>query len=135
LSIQGDIYSFAFASLIDHETQEDFPDLNMDMKEVSEIYLGALLLIGVQIAMTFTITYIEAFDTTFHIIPAGSYFIIVPRFLSSVMMHLNVEPDIRSGLKLMKYAVNNPHCFKDVKQKDGSLHYRNVVAPFLLGFF
>jgi len=50
----------------------------------------------------------------FEIIAANSFLIIVPRFLSALMMHLNVEPDIRNGVKLMKYAVNNPQAFKGV---------------------
>ena len=48
----------------------------------------------------------------FQIVPAKSFKIIIPRFLSSIMMHLNVEPDIRNGLTLMKYAVNHPSKFK-----------------------
>jgi len=85
--------------------------------------------------MVSLIVNIEAFDPDFEIIAASSYLIIVPRFLSAIMMHLNVEPDIRSGIKLMKYTVNNPHCFKGVRQEDGSMNYRNAIAPFLLGFF
>ena len=34
------------------------------------------------------------------------------------MMHLNVEPDIRNGLRLMKYAVNHPSNFKHFRTKD-----------------
>ena len=44
----------------------------------------------------------------FVIIPSDTFIIIVPRILSAFMMHLNVEPDIRNGLRLMKYAVNHP---------------------------
>ena len=48
----------------------------------------------------------------FEIVPSDEYIIIIPRLLSAFMMHLNVEPDIRNGLKLMKYAVNHPSAFK-----------------------
>ena len=49
----------------------------------------------------------------FKLVPAASFFHIPPRFLSSLMMHLNVEPDVRNGLLLMKYAVNHPNRFKN----------------------
>jgi len=57
----------------------------------------------------------------FEIVPAKSYKIIIPRFLASVMMHLNVEPDIRNGLTLMKYAVNHPSKFKISLSNYGSM--------------
>jgi hypothetical protein len=41
----------------------------------------------------------------------NSYLILIPRLLSSFMMHLQVEADIRNGLALMKYAVNHPFMF------------------------
>ena len=31
----------------------------------------------------------------------------VARFLSSMMMHINVEKDVKNGLSMMKYAVNH----------------------------
>ena len=47
---------------------------------------------------------------------------IAARFMASMMMHINVEKDIRSGLDMMKYIVN---------------HYDNftsVYAPFFIAF-
>lgn len=44
--------------------------------------------------------------------PASEFSVVVPRLLSSFMMHINVESDIRNGLNLMKYAVNHPKNFK-----------------------
>jgi len=32
------------------------------------------------------------------------------------MMHLNVEPDIRQGIELMKYATNHPQKFRPIKR-------------------
>ena len=37
---------------------------------------------------------------------------IITRFMMAIMMHFTVEPDIRNGLALMKYAVNHPGSFK-----------------------
>ena len=38
----------------------------------------------------------------------------VARFVSSMMMHFIVEPDIRRGLEMMKYVLNHRHNFTDV---------------------
>ena len=96
--------------------------------------MGAILVVFVQSTVMALIIHEMLDPEHFRIIAADSFLIIVPRFLSALMMHLNVEPDIRNGIKLMKYAVNNPQCFKGVQQQDGTMKYRNVLAPFLLGF-
>lgn len=51
-------------------------------------------------------------DKYFRILPASEFSVVVPRLLSSFMMHINVESDIRNGINLMKYAVNHPQNFK-----------------------
>ena len=54
----------------------------------------------------------------FKVIPARSYKIIIPRFLSSIMMHINVESDTRNGIHLMKWALNHPHKFKALSNSE-----------------
>ena len=66
------------------------------------------MVICVQSTMIFLIIHEMEDPENFHIVAANDFLIIIPRFLSAIMMHLNVEPDIRNGLKMMKYAVNNP---------------------------
>ena len=56
---------------------------------------------------------------------------IIARFFSSLMMHLNVEPDIRNGLELMKYAVNHPSKFRNY---DKGLFGSNFLPGFFVGF-
>lgn len=70
--------------------------------------MGAILVVFVQSTVMALIIHEMLDPRAFHIVAADSFLIIVPRFLSALMMHLNVEPDIRNGIKLMKYAVNNP---------------------------
>ena len=66
----------------------------------------------------------------FEILKANTYFIIIPRFISSYMMHLDVEGKIRNGINLMKYTVTNPSHFKF---SEGN-KYRGLILPFFLGF-
>jgi hypothetical protein len=51
-------------------------------------------------------------NKSFKILPATEFSVVIPRLLSSMMMHINVEADIRNGLNLMKYAINHPQNFK-----------------------
>ena len=45
------------------------------------------------------------------------------RFISSMLMHFNVEKDMRLGLDMMKYSVNH------------SENFTNVYPPFFIGMF
>lgn len=74
----------------------------------------------------------------FNFVVADSCLIILPRFLSSLMMHITVETDIRSGLILMKYAVNHPSKFQVVKKNEDEAEIKinttRVCLAFFLGF-
>lgn len=74
---------------------------------------------------------IEAFDPNFHLFTPDSTKIILPRLLASIMMHLNVEPEIRQAIKMMKYCINHPHMFLGVNQK-GNYNYFALCGPFML---
>ena len=76
----------------------------------------------------------EMMSPSFEIVAADSFLVIIPRFISSLMMHLNVEPDIRSGIQLMKYAVNHPQNFRYSQTDDGKLIPSAAAVPFFLGF-
>ena len=45
----------------------------------------------------------------------------VARFVASMMMHINVEKDVRNGIQMMKYAVNHYE------------NFNNVVPAFVMG--
>ena len=47
-----------------------------------------------------------------------NFYISLARFISSLMMHINIEPDIRQGLSLAKYCVNQPFRFKNFRYID-----------------
>jgi len=67
--------------------------------------------------------------------PPSDFLIVIPRLLSSIMMHLIVEPDIRNGIALMKYTVNHPAMFKGARpSKDQtSINTLACVPAFFLG--
>lgn len=140
IKLSNDIYSLAYACFLDPE-QLDEPDkfmpvINMNDDEVMNVYLGAVMVVLSQLTMIGLIVVFERTSDDFHIIPSNSYLIIVARFMSSMMMHLNVEPEIRAGLMLAKYAVNHPNRFKGayVKNSKGeyTINYTKILPPFLI---
>jgi hypothetical protein len=54
----------------------------------------------------------EMNSAEFSMVPSKSFVIILARFLSALMMNLNVEPEIRCGLILAKYCLNHPNRFR-----------------------
>jgi hypothetical protein len=140
--ITGDVYSMTFASLIDHtvirknkQMQGDgfLPPIELTEEETGRMFLGALMVIGIQMCMVGLLIN-EMLGPHFSLKPASNFIIIIPRLLSSVMMHLIVEPDIRNGISLMKYCCNQPHMFKGSRTDDGKLNTFAVASPFFLGF-
>jgi hypothetical protein len=54
--------------------------------------------------------------------PPSSSSVLCTIYIASLLMHLNVEKDVRNGISMMKYAVNHPKNFK------------NVHTAFFIGF-
>jgi len=60
----------------------------------------------------------QMMDPNFTFLPQGEFLVCIPRLISTVLMHMVVEPEIRSGINLMKYTVNQPHMFRGAVDKD-----------------
>jgi len=140
VGLQEDIYSFAFASFIDPDKINEGAGLleriPMNDDEITGLYLGALLVIAIQLGMMSLIMVYEITSPNFKIEPAKDYTIIIARFISYYMMHLNVEPEIRNGLILGKYCVNHPGIFKNAYYADSNgkrrINLMAVLPPFSL---
>lgn len=108
----------------------------MSNDEVTNIYLGAIMVIFIQLTVICLITNHMQSSPGFAVAPAHSYTIILARFISYNMMHLNVEPEIRNGLVLCKYCLNHPGYFRDAIYKDEygkrKISLKAVLPPFSL---
>ena len=69
----------------------------------------------------------------FKIKAAVSFPVLFTRLMASIIMHLNLVPEIRQGLILAKYTVNHPWMFKDAFSEDGKIKVINVIVPFSIG--
>ena len=122
MKISKDIYCYAYVAIIHPMEVEEqdpkkkyLPRINMLNEERSSLYIGAITVSIIQM-ITISLIYQSFSENHMEIKPTSSIYILVPRLVSSIMMHLNVEPDIRQGIQLMKYAVNHPWKFRAIKQ-------------------
>ena len=108
----------------------------MNPEEIQNIFIGAVMIIGCQITMMSMIMDYEMFSPDFELVPSNSFVIILARFLSALMMNLNVEPEIRCGLILAKYCLNHPNRFRGAYQitPDGEevINIWAVLPPFCI---
>lgn len=141
IGLQNDIYSLAYASFLDPDQLDTsipggLTKIRMNEEEVMNIFIAAIMVIGCQICMMGMIIYYEMTSPDFEIRPSNSFIIILARFLSSLMMHLNVEPEIRSGLVLCKYCLNHPNRFKGAFERGPNgeeiIHYSRILPPLFL---
>lgn len=83
--------------------------------ERSSLYISALLVSIIQFSVIMLIVFYFNDGTGVQLVPAMSLLDLLPRLISCIMMHLNVLPDLRQGIELMKFAVNHPHKFRPLK--------------------
>lgn len=105
VKIQKDIYSFAYAAIIHPQEAEDFdpkkkylPRISLLNEERNTLYMSAILVTLVQAStiLLIVVYFGEGPDGKgVKLIPAQKYYILIPRLISSIMMHLNVEADMR----------------------------------------
>jgi len=124
LKIQNDIYSLAFAACVNPNLLDSSPEakgknylqrIDMTQNEAADVYQCAMIVAAVQIVTIILIIEFFYNEEALQLTPAKNFVVIIPRLMSSIMMHLNVEPDIRNGLNLMKYVVNHPQMFSSFR--------------------
>lgn len=161
LGIANDIYMLGFVACINPaqvEKEEDGDHIKRTYLIKDErlfLFLSALNITGIQLTTAYMI--LMFFDMGedmkgVHLNMADSFMVLLPRLMSSIMMHLNVIEEVDQGITMMKYAVNHPFMFipftdrnaKDGKERDnndgkGVVNEkgmtRRVVMAFALGFF
>jgi len=143
MKIQGDIYSMAYAALMDpeqlqhhHANLDGFlQPIKLTKQEFKSLFFGACMVICTQATVLYLVVD-QMMQPSFTFLPQGEFIICIPRLISTVLMHMVVEPEIRSGINLMKYAVNQPHMFRGSLNKDtNQINASRVLPAFMLGFF
>ena len=108
----------------------------MNDDEIMNMWVGALIIIMIQLTLMIMIMDYEIISPLFKIEPATSMGVIAARFLASLLGHLNIEPEIRAGLILAKYCLNHPSRFRGARsfKDDGTevIHVSQVFPPLFL---
>lgn len=87
-------------------------ELDLDMEEVHNAYHAAMFVFGIQILMIYFVGTI-VFGDSFMITIPPSTSVMGARFICTILMHLQVEGDMRQGLKMMKFVTNQPQDFSN----------------------
>ena len=89
--------------------------------------MNSLIVQLIQMSLTFMILYYAIYgidgEDGFSLYTPKDTMLICVRYIASLMMHLNVEKDVRNGISMMKYAVNHPQ------------NFTNLPVAFLTAFF
>ena len=87
-------------------------ELDLDIDEVHSAFHAAMFVFGFQLAMI-TFIGIIIYGETFVIVLPPSVSVMGARFICTILMHLQVESDIRQGLRMMKFVTNQPFDFSN----------------------
>ena len=101
LGLGMDTYAMAFKAF----NWEVMRDLDLDVDEVHNAYHAAMFVFGFQLAMITFIGFIIAGDSFVIVLPPNLS-VMAARFICTILMHLQVEGDVRQGLRMMKYVTN-----------------------------
>jgi hypothetical protein len=92
----------------------------MTKDEYTSLYFGAIIVMSMQITVLTLITH-QMLSDDFKLMKSGDFLVNIPRMISTTLMHMIVEPEIRSGINLMKYCVNHPHMFRNAVDKNNEI--------------
>ena len=114
LVFQNDIYSLAFAAMLNPDDEfwkkakdipNHIPKITMLNYEREVLYSGAFC---VAIMQGLYLYILYTFIGELEIKGVDNFMILIPRILSSLMMHMVVMPDARQGLRIMKFVFKHP---------------------------
>ena len=103
----NDTYAMAFKAL----HWDVAAQLDLSPTDVWNAYHAALFVAGIQWAMIFFVVFMMATYETFVIMFPRDLATMAARFICTILMHLQVESDIRQGLRMMKYSLNHSNDF------------------------
>lgn len=121
MEVDDDTYSMAFKA---HHFS-CIAELDLKPDEISQSFYSVIFVFGIQLFLIFflgMIIFNFAEGLTFEITMPDNLTVLGARFVCSILMHLNVEADVRKGLRMMKYNCN---------------HRSEFIAPttaFMVGF-
>mmetsp|Transcript_14419 Transcript_14419/g.24594 ORF Transcript_14419/g.24594 Transcript_14419/m.24594 type:complete len:263 (+) Transcript_14419:1074-1862(+) len=109
--LPADSASMTFAACLKKELNGG---IDVDEEQIAYVFQNSFFINLLQLSLVFLIWYYAIFNGNFAIMQPDGLDILCARFIASMMMHLNIEKDVRNGISMMKYCVNHPANFKNV---------------------
>ena len=110
LDFDDDTYTMAFRAL----NWGCMKQMGLNNQEVQDAFQSAVFVFLIQMVLiTILAAIIVSNSEGFYIILPPSINVLGARFVCSILMHLQVEGDMRQGLQMMKYATNHPKNFSN----------------------
>ena len=106
LGLGGDTYAMAFKAF----NWQVIRQLDLNINEVHNSFHAAMFVFGIQCLMIFFIATM-IFSDSFAIVLPSTLSVMGARFICTILMHLQVEGDMRQGLRMMKFVTNHPKDF------------------------
>ena len=103
----GDTYAMAFSALHWDSSRQ----MNLSQNEVYNAYHSSCIVSFIQLLMLTVVAFVIFGDGPLVISMPSSVTILALRFVCTMLMHLQVESDVRQGLRMMKYLVNHTEDF------------------------
>lgn len=105
LKLSADSAAMGYAACLKSEIS---PNTIPDIKGTSQAYVfqNTIYVLLLQTLLVFLIW--KAYtDDQYEVNDRQTLELMAARFIAAMMMHLNVEKDVRNGISMMKYAVNH----------------------------
>lgn len=108
LDLDEDTYSMAFRAL----NLKTINQLDLNEEEIMSAFQSSVTVFFIQITLIGILAMIVVtHDNGFTIELPETLVVLGARFICSILMHLQVEGDMRQGLQMMKYVTNHPKEF------------------------
>jgi len=96
--------------------------LNFEDEQRAQVWMNTFIVQLIQIFLLAGCFYFASYYDAFVVYPAQGLDLVCGRFLASMLMHINVERDVKVGLNMMKYALNHRE------------NFTNLYPAFFVGF-
>lgn len=118
--LEGSIFNYAIYAMIHPKVIKQWekrPDayacatgVILSQNERESVFQGAVTLVFIQTIMIGLVIQ-ELYEST-PIVVANEFKILIPRIIACFFMHANLQGEIKSGLRTMKYVVYHPFSFR-----------------------
>lgn len=100
LEISNDYYAMAFCTTLDI-AREQCP--NLSEYGYLKYFYNVMFVVIMQVSLLFFVS----LELWYEPVYASHFYILVPRFMCAVLLHMTVEPEVRQAIQMYKYFIDH----------------------------